>query len=288
MDALITARRESMRLLFPPSDSDLERPQPSASQRKLALEQNSSFVQKISRLLSETQESYLNERRTPMEIRLKNVTYQRPKLRESERKIATIYNSSPVYKVIRAVKDCAEKKGEEEEYVSILTDVNLVLKPKKMYLVLGPPLSGKTSLLKAIAGMITKEDGLTGCVEYNNVDVSEDKKKNDMFRNLVAFVQQSDDHAGRLTVDETFTFAAQCKDKGFKRGRETGEGFNRVESTLEALGLTYVKDTFVGDESVRGVSGGQKRRVTLGEVRRCILSCTVSAGSCLCVSLSCI
>lgn len=39
-----------------------------------------------------------------------------------------------------------------------------------------------------------------------------------------------------------------------------------MESTLEALGLTYVKDTFVGDENVRGVSGGQRRRVTLGEV----------------------
>jgi ABC-type multidrug transport system ATPase subunit len=37
--------------------------------------------------------------------------------------------------------------------------------------------------------------------------------------------------------------------------------------TLEALGLMYVKDTFVGDENVRGVSGGQRRRVTLGEVR---------------------
>ena len=267
MNALITARRESMKLLFPSSDADLEQPHPSASQRKLAVEQNSSFVQKISRLLSETPESYLNERRTPMEIRLKNVTYQRPKPRESERKIATIYNSSPVYKLIRAFKDCAEKKEQEdEEYANILTDVNLVLKPKKMYLVLGPPLSGKTSLLKAIAGMITKENGLTGSIEYNNIDISEDTN-NDMFRNLVAFVQQSDDHAGRLTVDETFTFAAQCKDEGFKGAGENGVSFDRVESTLEALGLTYVKDTFVGNESVRGVSGGQKRRVTLGEVR---------------------
>ena len=37
---------------------------------------------------------------------------------------------------------------------------------------------------------------------------------------------------------------------------------------LSSLGLTEVKDTFVGDTNVRGVSGGQRRRVTVGEVRR--------------------
>jgi hypothetical protein len=37
---------------------------------------------------------------------------------------------------------------------------------------------------------------------------------------------------------------------------------------LAALGLAEVKDTFVGDTNVRGVSGGQRRRVTVGEVRR--------------------
>ena len=40
----------------------------------------------------------------------------------------------------------------------------------------------------------------------------------------------------------------------------------RVDSMLEALGLSHVKDTVVGDENLRGVSGGQKRRVTFGEM----------------------
>lgn len=37
--------------------------------------------------------------------------------------------------------------------------------------------------------------------------------------------------------------------------------------TLAGLGLTEVKDTYVGDADVRGVSGGQRRRATVGEVR---------------------
>ena len=100
-------------------------------------------------------------------------------------------------------------------------------------------------------------------------------------QNLVAFVRQEDEHAARLTVAETFGFATSCKDDASKRpaaansgdggdnATETngqGEEMDRVKSTLEALGLTHVKDTFVGDDSVRGVSGGQRRRVTLGEV----------------------
>lgn len=178
----------------------------------------------------------------------------------------------------------------------MLTDVNLVLRPENMYLVLGPPLSGKTSLLRAIGGMMTKttvdKDGtLSGSVWYNNLNVMEDddndertKQYKKVIRNLVAFVRQEDDHAARLTVAETFGFAASCKDNGGKkrpvggaagsstRGdsvenkNEPGEKMDRVEGILEALGLTYVKDTFVGDENVRGVSGGQRRRVTLGEV----------------------
>lgn len=39
----------------------------------------------------------------------------------------------------------------------------------------------------------------------------------------------------------------------------------RVNVTLQVLGLTHVRDTYVGDHSVRGISGGQRRRVTVGK-----------------------
>eukprot|EP00956_Cyclotella_meneghiniana_P020439 scaffold36188_cov78-Cyclotella_meneghiniana.AAC.1 len=301
MDALIAARRESMKCLFPDArvasnhpvhqhEEDEEEGQQQQQQNNLSkstLEQQSEFVRKLRSLEEKTNpisSSSSSSRRTPMEIRLKNVTFQVPRSIESEdRKIHTIYNSSPLYKIhkfmkrsISSIREMKKNGGTntalssgnsntgEEGYTNVLSNINLVLKPTKMYLILGPPLSGKTSLLKAIGGMLLqsqKSTVLSGSIQYNNVNVLDDKNR-ELIQNLVAFVRQHDCHAARLTVDETFTFARNCKDSssGGKQQQEKGGRNNRVESTLEALGLAYVKDTFVGDEAVRGVSGGQRRR----------------------------
>lgn len=147
-----------------------------------------------------------------------------------------------------------------------------------MYLVLGPPLSGKTSLLKAIAGMLpqgsfpagySEEKFLTGQILYNNLVRSgegADEAHTTMFKNLVAFVRQNDAHAPRLTVAETFLFSGECKDKMVRKNNKGTSREGKVGLTLEGLGLSHVQDTFVGDEQIRGVSGGQRRRVTLGEM----------------------
>jgi ABC-type multidrug transport system ATPase subunit len=72
-------------------------------------------------------------------------------------------------------------------------------------------------------------------------------------------VDQLDRHAPRLTVQETLEFSANC------RNEFESDEF-RVFLGLLSLGLNDVKDTFVGDATVRGVSGGQRRRVTVGEM----------------------
>lgn len=108
--------------------------------------------------------------------------------------------------------------------------------------------------------------------------------------NAVGYISQLDKHAARLTVEETFEFAYQCKSGGqfvrdthLLRGQEAKEALARANETklatnliLAGLGLTEVKDTYVGDTNVRGVSGGQRRRVTVGEVlmgRSSVLCC---------------
>jgi ABC-type lipoprotein export system ATPase subunit len=269
MEELIHARRASMRVLFPDSAVDEEEAADRATadsfNRKLNVEQNSEFVRRIQQAIKDNDQA-VNEiyKSTAMEIRLKELTYQVPVMEEEQRKIHTIYNSSPLYKLQKAFKSMNTKKNKEEEWCNVLTSVNLVLKPQTMYLVLGPPSSGKTSLLKAIAGMLSAKDAkLSGKVLYNNITVlgeGENTNKS-LFQNLVAFVRQMDIHAARLTVNETFRFASHCKDS-----REKDEKERRVKMTLDALGIGHVMNTFVGDETVRGVSGGQRRRVTLGEV----------------------
>ncbi len=99
-----------------------------------------------------------------------------------------------------------------------------------------------------------------------------------MVENAFAFVSQLDKHAPRLTVEETFDFAFQCKSGGNlihtdhispeEKEAEKRALDNKLitDVMLTALGLKHVKDTFVGDTTVRGVSGGQRRRVTVGEM----------------------
>eukprot|EP00804_Cyclotella_cryptica_P005988 CCRYP_000244-RD/>CCRYP_000244-RD protein AED:0.08 eAED:0.08 QI:148/1/1/1/0.86/0.87/16/1290/1209 len=281
MNALVRARRVSMKHLFHDEPVDEEEPpedhaRQESLKRKMMLEQHSGFIRKVQAHFE--QSGHVGDslrQRCSMEIRLVDVTYRVPTSNEEEKKIQTIYNSSPLYKIQKLFQRRGKKDKESTEWRNVLTSVNLVLKPQHMYLVLGPPLSGKTSLLKAIAGMLSatnKAGGpiLTGSVQYNNVTVLGEGEESfafgnhkKLFQNLVAFVRQNDAHAPRLTVDETFSFAANCKDpKEEKMGHES----TRVDLTLDALGLTHVRDTFVGDEAVRGVSGGQRRRVTLGEM----------------------
>lgn len=77
-------------------------------------------------------------------------------------------------------------------------------------------------------------------------------------------------------MEETFEFAYQCRASGMlNRNPEQKEraALKKINDerlvtkvVLKSLGLWEVKDTYVGDTSVRGVSGGQRRRVTVGEM----------------------
>ena len=103
------------------------------------------------------------------------------------------------------------------------------------------------------------------------------KDKEVIWNNLVGYIDQIDRLHPWLTVWETCEFAFQCRSGGTHRQPwyNTSEEANKlieqmdeertlVTKVLEGLGLTRVKDTFVGDPKVvRGVSGGEKKRVTL-------------------------
>jgi energy-coupling factor transporter ATP-binding protein EcfA2 len=165
----------------------------------------------------------------------------------------------------------------------VLCEINLVLKPGRTYVVLGPPESGKTSLLKAIAGRLPVStsyiDGKPlkhrphheGRIEYNGVSFMDDPHL--VLPNVVSFVGQLDIHAPFLTVRETFDFAFQSRTGG--RHKNIGIESEHLAAdfdqerftenlTIAGLDLSGCADTFVGNSDVRGISGGQRRRVTIG------------------------
>lgn len=137
-----------------------------------------------------------------------------------------------------------------------LDDCSGYVKSGEMCLVLGSNDASKSTLLKALSGRLNSQDELHGTILLNGMPLG---KSNQGWRRLSPYVSASDtSHSPVLTVRETFTFAAQCSC--------TGPVDDKVDQLMDALGLTNVADTVVGDENLRGISGGQKRRVTVGEM----------------------
>mmetsp|Transcript_10621 Transcript_10621/g.23582 ORF Transcript_10621/g.23582 Transcript_10621/m.23582 type:complete len:1476 (+) Transcript_10621:75-4502(+) len=208
----------------------------------------------------------------------------------AHQEIKTLGNSNPAYLMYAAMMRClygGSVKVPKKEKI-IMEKVNLALEPAKMYLVLGAPGSGKSTLLKMIANNLSNQKGETkgGTVSINGVtplgikDSRKQKTDPVIWSNLVSYIDQIDRLHPWLTVQETCEFAWKCRSGGthrepwFKEGPEVDaiiekmdEEKETVQKIMQGLGLTRVKDTFVGDQStVRGVSGGEKKRVTVAEM----------------------
>lgn len=214
---------------------------------------NEAVSQRLRYVHSLVQSSFILE--YPLQVKLSNVTIS--KHSKDTQKIKTVYNSSCLYPIIKGLKrsftgELADTgRLERTRTKHLLKDIQLCLNPGNQYLVLGAPGSGKTSLLKAIAGLLSAEN-----ITYNDRNLSDGEF---FIRNAVSYIDSSDLHASRLTVQETLGFAFECLH---------GHHSNRaVKLALATLGLEDVKDSYVGgDTSVRGISGGQRRRVTVGEL----------------------
>ncbi|KAJ0639385.1 putative ABC transporter, AAA+ ATPase domain, ABC-2 type transporter, ABC-transporter [Helianthus annuus] len=176
-----------------------------------------------------------------------------------------------------------------KKHITILDDVSGVIKPSRMTLLLGPPSSGKTTLLLALAGTLAKELKSTGKVTYNGHELHEFVPER-----TSAYISQNDVHIGEMTVRETLAFSARCQGVGsrydmltelsrrerdahikpdpdvdifMKAAATKGQEANVItDYTLKLLGLDICADTMVGDQMIRGISGGQKKRVTTGEM----------------------
>ncbi|EGG18886.1 ABC transporter G family protein [Cavenderia fasciculata] len=138
---------------------------------------------------------------------------------------------------------------------NILSDLNFFLKPGSMVLILGSPGCGKTSIMKALACQ-THDERLSGKLLFNGKEPNPDTHHRDCI-----YVVQEDHHMAPFTVKETFKFSA---DMQMPEGTTEEQKNQRVETIMKMLGLESQADTIVGNEFLRGISGGQKKRVTIG------------------------
>ncbi|RDB29035.1 ABC transporter G family member 11 [Hypsizygus marmoreus] len=150
---------------------------------------------------------------------------------------------------------------------TILHKSSGVLKPGEMCLVLGCPGSGCTTFLNTIANQREGYASVSGNVLYAGIDAEEMAKH---YKGEVVFNQEDDIHIATLTVAQTLAFALSTKTPG-PNGRLPGvsrkEFDAEVQDTLlKMLNISHTKQTLVGDEFVRGVSGGERKRVSIAEM----------------------
>ena len=129
-----------------------------------------------------------------------------------------------------------------------------VVEGGQLLALMGPSGSGKTSLLDILAHRTRGKAAVSGRIAVDGREVSLSE-----FRRVAAYVEQEDALLGSLTVRETVVYAAAlaapCSPAALR-----AESADRV---LQGLGLWAARDTIIGTPLKKGVSGGQKRRVSV-------------------------
>jgi len=152
----------------------------------------------------------------------------------------------------------------------ILNGVTGCVKPGEMLLVLGRPGSGCTTLLKSLASYRDGYRTIDGKVSYEGFD---HKAIDNVLRGEVVYAPEDDEHFPTLMVKDTLRFAAATRaPRGDYRvtfaEKDSRRAFTKLtrEAIATILGLRHTYNTVVGDSMLRGVSGGERKRVSIGEV----------------------
>lgn len=153
----------------------------------------------------------------------------------------------------------------KQDRVDILYGLEGVVHSGEMLCVLGPPGSGCSTFLKTVAG---DTHGLhipkSSVLNYQGIHPDQ---LQGALRGEALYTAEVDHHFPQVTVGDTLYFAAaaRCPKKipaGITR-KEYVEHLRDV--TMAMFGISHTKNTRVGDDFIRGVSGGERKRVTIAE-----------------------
>ncbi|KAJ8767837.1 hypothetical protein K2173_020777 [Erythroxylum novogranatense] len=204
-----------------------------------------------------------------------------------KRALPTLINST--LNVIEDIVGMIGVSSTQKRVIEILKDLDGLIKPSRLTLVLGPPGSGKSTLLRALSGKLNSDLKVTGKVSYCGHKLSEFVPQR-----TCSYISHHDLHHAEMTVRETLNFSGYCLGADIrndmltelsKREKEQGiepdpvitefmkaTAMADLKSSLitdyivKMLGLDNCSDIPVGDEMRRGISGGEKKRVTTGEM----------------------
>ncbi|XP_021320431.1 ABC transporter G family member 22 isoform X2 [Sorghum bicolor] len=157
----------------------------------------------------------------------------------------------PIYLKFAEVKYRVAGKGSPRE---ILGGISGSASPGEVLALMGPSGSGKTTLLSILGGR-AGSGAVEGSISYNDEPYSKSLKRR------IGFVTQDDVLFTHLTVKETLTYAALLR---LPRTMTQQQKKERAMDIIYELGLERCQDTMIGGSFIRGVSGGERKRVCIG------------------------
>ena len=154
------------------------------------------------------------------------------------------------------------RKGSE---FNILQDFKGVARPGEMVLVLGKPGSGCTTFLKVISNQRFGYTNVDGEVLYGPFDAKTFAKR---YRGEAVYNQEDDVHHATLTVGQTLGFALELKTPGKRPTGMSKADFKEkvIDLLLRMFNIEHTENTVVGGAFVRGISGGERKRVSIAEM----------------------
>lgn len=138
---------------------------------------------------------------------------------------------------------------------TILNGITGLASPGELLAILGPSGCGKSTLLTALAGRLPA-GSYTGSVLANGHDLTKPS-----WRRRTGFVTQDDVLYPHLTVKETLLYCAMLR---LPKTLAAADKAKAVDAVMAELGLGKCGDTIVGNGFIRGVSGGERKRVSIG------------------------
>ncbi|KAL4855816.1 ABC transporter G family member 22 [Chlorella vulgaris] len=146
-------------------------------------------------------------------------------------------------------------KETKDDMRQVLFNIRGSCEPGEMLALMGPSGGGKTTLLSLLGGRAPKRTQQDGRVTFNG------SRLNKRVKRQIGFVLQDDLLYATLTVQETLYFAAMLR---LPKHKTKAQKLERVDAVIKALGLERCRDTIIGDHMRRGVSGGERKRVSVG------------------------
>ncbi|KAI3719930.1 hypothetical protein L6452_20836 [Arctium lappa] len=179
---------------------------------------------------------------------------QLPFLRESLRPITLKFEDLAYTINLQSGEDHCFTSSESKRTRTLLNGVSGVVRPGELLAMLGPSGSGKTTLLTALGGRLPGKT--SGSITYSGQPFSSSVKRK------IGFITQDDVLYPHLTVLETLTYAALLR---LPKNLTLEEKVEQAELIIVELGLSKCRNSIVGGPLIRGVSGGERKRVSIGQ-----------------------